>query len=53
LKNQISNAERRVQHDSSKGTRERGGTNDTNGEGKDSRVIGDITLQSRSKKNED
>jgi len=52
-KNQVSNANRRVQHYGSKGTCERGGTNDTNGEGKDSWAIGDTTLQSRSKKNED
>ena len=43
-KNQISNAEHRVQHDSSKGTCERGGTNDTNSEGKGSRGIGNTTL---------
>jgi hypothetical protein len=42
-----------VQHYSSKGTCERGGTNYTNGEGKNSRAIGDTTLQSRSKANED
>jgi hypothetical protein len=48
------NANHRVQHYGSKGTcEERGGTNDTNGEGKDSRAIGDTTLQSCSKKNED
>ena len=41
-----------MQHYGSKGTCERGGTNDANGEGKDSRAIGDTTLQSRSKKNE-
>ncbi len=42
-----------MQHYGSKGTCERGGTNDTNGEGKDTWPIGDTTLQSRFKTNED
>ena len=42
-----------MQHYGSNVTCERGGTNDTNGEGKDLWAIGDTTLQSHSKMNED
>jgi hypothetical protein len=52
-KNQVFNAKHRVQHDSSKGTCERGGANNTDGKGKDSRAFGDTTLQSHTKENED
>jgi hypothetical protein len=40
-------------YDSSKGTRDRGGANNMDGEGKDSRSFGDTTLQSHTKENED
>ncbi len=41
-----------MQHDSSKGTCERGEANNMDGEGKDLWAIGDTTLQSHSKENE-
>jgi hypothetical protein len=53
LKNQVSNAKRRVQHDSSKGTCEQGGANITGSKRMDLRAIGNTTLHSHSKENED